>query len=152
MKDAQTPEGFQDGSLSRRNFAALSLAAGAAVVAGVRPAGAATSTVVEQDVDVKTSAGTCDAALLHPDGKGKWPAVILFPGLLCGAQNGAVHNVGDSGDHRAIEECIIEGGCQNAQCSEITGRSTKRIVHNHPIQPGIRCRRPVDPLPYLTAR
>lgn len=79
MKDAQTPEGFQDGSLSRRNFAALSLAAGAAVVAGVRPAGAATSTVVEQDVDVKTSAGTCDAALLHPDGKGKWPAVILFP-------------------------------------------------------------------------
>ena len=79
MKDDQTPAEFQDGSFSRRDFAALSLVAGVAAVAGVGPAGAAAPALVEKDVEIKTSAGTCDAALIHPEGKGKWPAAILFP-------------------------------------------------------------------------
>jgi carboxymethylenebutenolidase len=30
------------------------------------------------DVEIKTSAGVCDATLVHPHGKGQWPGVILF--------------------------------------------------------------------------
>jgi carboxymethylenebutenolidase len=34
--------------------------------------------VRDVDVQVKTPSGTCDAALVHPQGPGQWPAVILF--------------------------------------------------------------------------
>jgi carboxymethylenebutenolidase len=61
-------------TISRREFTALSLAAG---VAAATRAGAATRSVVDKDVQVTTAAGVCDAALIHPD-KGSWPGVILF--------------------------------------------------------------------------
>jgi carboxymethylenebutenolidase len=62
--------------ISRREFTALSLAAGVTAAAGA--SGAAAAAMVDTDVEIKTSAGTCDAALIHPKGKGRWPGVILF--------------------------------------------------------------------------
>jgi carboxymethylenebutenolidase len=62
--------------MSRREFAALSLAVGAAAAAGIATAAAAG--VTETDVQVHTPSGVCDAALIHPQGQGRWPGVILF--------------------------------------------------------------------------
>jgi len=67
--------------ISRRQFTALSIAAGAAAATGISvaaPVGAAASGVTESDVQVRTPSGVCDAALVHPAGKGHWPGVILF--------------------------------------------------------------------------
>jgi carboxymethylenebutenolidase len=61
-------------ALSRREFTALSLAATLAGATGASAAG-----VTEKPVNVSTPSGTCDAVLVQPDGKGPWPAVILFP-------------------------------------------------------------------------
>jgi carboxymethylenebutenolidase len=61
-------------TISRREFAALSLAVGATAAAGM----AAAASVTETDVQVHTASGVCDAALIHPQGQGRWPAVILF--------------------------------------------------------------------------
>jgi carboxymethylenebutenolidase len=63
-------------TISRREFAALSLAVGATAAAGM--AGAAAAGVTETDVQVHTASGVCDAALIHPQGPGRWPGVILF--------------------------------------------------------------------------
>jgi carboxymethylenebutenolidase len=38
--------------------------------------------VVEADVSVKTADGHADAALFRPKGKGKWPAVLMWPDIL----------------------------------------------------------------------
>ena len=62
--------------ISRREFAALSLAVGATAAAGMTAAAAAG--VMETDVQVPTASGVCDAALIHPQGRGRWPGVILF--------------------------------------------------------------------------
>ncbi len=69
----------EDHALSRRGFAALSVAAGLTLSTTAR---AADDDVVETDVEVKTPDGTCDAALYHPKGKGTWPAVIVWPDAL----------------------------------------------------------------------
>jgi carboxymethylenebutenolidase len=68
-------------SLSRREFAVLSVAAGVAMAAGAT-AVAAKSEVADSDVQIKTPDGVCDAALVHPKGKGTWPGVILYPDAL----------------------------------------------------------------------
>jgi carboxymethylenebutenolidase len=60
--------------ISRRDFTALSLAAG--VTAATRASAAAD--MADQDVVVTTADGSCDAALIHPQGKGPFPGVILF--------------------------------------------------------------------------
>src|ERR1700748_103045 len=65
----------ESSKLSRREFTALSLAAGMTVAAR---ASAAALEVVDTDVEVKTADGTTEAALIHPKGKGQWPGVILF--------------------------------------------------------------------------
>jgi carboxymethylenebutenolidase len=62
--------------LSRREFTALSLAAGVTAATGASAANAAD--IMDTDVEIKTSSGTCEAALIHPKGKGQWPGVILF--------------------------------------------------------------------------
>jgi len=67
--------------ISRREFTALSIAAGAAAATGISAASAAAASfsgVTESDVQVRTSSGVCDAALVHPQGKGRRPGVILF--------------------------------------------------------------------------
>ena len=64
--------------LTRREFTALTLAAGVAAAVGPTLASAATATS-ESEVEVRTPSGTCDSVLIRPDGPGRWPAVILFP-------------------------------------------------------------------------
>jgi carboxymethylenebutenolidase len=63
--------------ISRREFTALTVAAGVSAATGVTAA--PVTETVDTDVSVKTPSGTCDAALVHPQGSGRWPAVILFP-------------------------------------------------------------------------
>ena len=62
-------------TISRREFTALSIAAGVAVATGA--SGATAAQMIDMDVQVTTPAGVCDAALVHPRG-GSWPGVILF--------------------------------------------------------------------------
>jgi carboxymethylenebutenolidase len=66
--------------ISRREFTALTLAAGVSAAAGASAASVAE--VIDTDVLVKTPSGTCDAALVHPQGGGRWPAVIIFPDIF----------------------------------------------------------------------
>jgi carboxymethylenebutenolidase len=62
-------------TISRREFTALSIAAGVAAATGA--SAGAPPKVVDSDVQITTAAGVCDAALVHPP-KGSWPGVILF--------------------------------------------------------------------------
>ena len=63
--------------LSRREFVALSLAAGLAIAS----APAAASSLNETDVNVKTPDGICDAVFIHP-AKGAHPGVLIWPDSL----------------------------------------------------------------------
>src|SRR6266566_4100416 len=62
--------------LSRREFVTLSMAAGLAAAA--TSASAAGLPVVEQNVQVKTPDGTCDAVFIHPM-TGSHPGVLIWP-------------------------------------------------------------------------
>jgi len=65
--------------LNRRSFGvSAAAAAGLAATVSASLAHAADAKVVEKDVDIKTPDGTADAALFYPDGKGKWPAVLIW--------------------------------------------------------------------------
>ena len=64
--------------LSRRDFVALSLAAGLAAAAGDKLVSAAELPVMAMNVDVKTPDGTCDAMFIHP-ATGSYPGVIIWP-------------------------------------------------------------------------
>ncbi|MDP2260705.1 MAG: dienelactone hydrolase family protein [Caulobacter sp.] len=66
-----------DPKVSRRGFGLLGLAA--VGVAGAARAGVA---VVETDVEITTPDGVADAALYHPEGKGPWPAVLIWPDVV----------------------------------------------------------------------
>ena len=61
--------------LSRRAFVALSIGSGLA--AATPPAGAALP-VVESDLTIETSDGSCDAAFIHP-ASGVHPGVLIWP-------------------------------------------------------------------------
>src|SRR5438552_13933669 len=78
MDDKQDAEKLhKDGAdLSRRDFLALSVAAGFAAAAGLTLAAA--QQVVETDVTIKTPDGTCDAAFIHPM-SGSHPGVLIWP-------------------------------------------------------------------------
>ena len=66
----------KDGAdLSRRDFLALSVAAGLAAAAGSTLAAA--QQVVETDVTIKMPDGTCDAAFIHPR-SGSHPGVLIW--------------------------------------------------------------------------
>ena len=62
--------------LSRRDFVALSLAAGLAAATG--SASAAELPVVETNVEIKTPDGTSDAVFIHPT-TGSYPGVLVWP-------------------------------------------------------------------------
>lgn len=64
-------------SLSRRDLAALSVAAGVAVVGKAEAA----VEVAEEDVNVKTPDGVADAALFYPKGR-KSPAVLMWTDIF----------------------------------------------------------------------
>jgi carboxymethylenebutenolidase len=82
MKDEKpTPGALTTPSMSRREFAALSVAVGVAAVTG-SDAAYASAGVASTDVEIHTPGGTCDAAFAHPTGKGPWPAAILFPDIF----------------------------------------------------------------------
>ena len=72
-------ERTKDQTLSRRGFATLSLGMGAAAGGS---AIAADTAVTETDLMIKTADGNCDAALYHPAGEGRWPAVVVFADAL----------------------------------------------------------------------
>lgn len=82
MTDEHVPSGAGRGdSLSRREFATLTVAAGVAALAN--PAlGHAAPSVRESSLDITTADGTCDAALARPEQPGAVPGVILFPDAL----------------------------------------------------------------------
>jgi carboxymethylenebutenolidase len=69
----------QTGDFARREFVALSVAAGLVATAG--SAGAAGLEVVENDVQIKTPDGTCDAAFIHPK-TGSHPGVLIWTDIF----------------------------------------------------------------------
>jgi carboxymethylenebutenolidase len=78
-------QGFiADTSVTRRTvlltMTAAAAASGIAVPAFAGDTGA--RPVTERDVSVKTADGSADAALFYPSGKGKWPAVLMWPDIL----------------------------------------------------------------------
>jgi carboxymethylenebutenolidase len=74
-KNPEQPVELQN-DLSRRDFVALSIAAGLAAAAG--SGASAQGAVTEKTVEIKTPDGTCDAAFIHPAG-GAHSAVIIWP-------------------------------------------------------------------------
>ena len=70
------PSPTPDSELSRRDFVALSVAAGFA--AGAGPAAAAGLPLTETDVAIRTPDGICDAAFIHPT-TGAHAAVLIWP-------------------------------------------------------------------------
>jgi len=62
--------------LSRRDFVAMSMAAGIVMATGA--ASAAELPVVEKNVEIKTPDGTCDALFIHPT-TGTHPGVLVWP-------------------------------------------------------------------------
>lgn len=77
MENPHAPEGGSTPEdRSRREFVALSAAAGFAAVTGT-VAGAAEPALVEKDVEIKTPDGACDAAFIHP-AAGRHPAVLIW--------------------------------------------------------------------------
>ncbi|CAN7537561.1 dienelactone hydrolase family protein [Phenylobacterium sp. LjRoot164] len=69
---------IEDPTVSRRTFGLMTVAA-----AGLTAANAhAAVPVVEKDVEIKTPDGVADAALYYPEGKGSWPAVVLWPDVV----------------------------------------------------------------------
>jgi carboxymethylenebutenolidase len=78
-------QGFiADTSVTRRavllTISAVAASSGLAVPALAQDPGA--RPVTEKDVSVKTADGKADAALFYPSGKGKWPAVLMWPDIL----------------------------------------------------------------------
>jgi carboxymethylenebutenolidase len=63
------------GEVSRRDFVAMSIAAG--IAAATAGASAADMPVTESDVDIRTPDGTCNAAFIHPT-TGSHPGVIIW--------------------------------------------------------------------------
>jgi carboxymethylenebutenolidase len=64
--------------VSRRDFIAMSVAAGVAAAATSAAPAYAAMAVTEKDVTIKTPDGTCDAAFISPT-TGSHPAVIIWP-------------------------------------------------------------------------
>lgn len=78
-------QGFiADTSVTRRTvllaMSAIAASSGMAVPVFAEDPGA--KPVMEKDVSVKTADGSADAALFFPSGKGRWPAVLMWPDIL----------------------------------------------------------------------
>lgn len=67
----------EEEGLSRRAFVAAGVAA-----AGFATVAQAAGVVLEKDVTIRTPDGSADAVLLYPSGKGRWPAVLVWPDIL----------------------------------------------------------------------
>lgn len=78
-------QGFiADTSVTRRavllTIGAVAASSGVSMPAFAEDAGA--RRVTERDVSVRTADGHADAALFCPTGRGKWPAVLMWPDIL----------------------------------------------------------------------
>jgi carboxymethylenebutenolidase len=73
-----------DTSVTRRTvlFTAGAMAAAAGLPAPAFAEDKGARAVTEKDVLVKTADGNADAALFYPSGRGKWPAVLMWPDIL----------------------------------------------------------------------
>ncbi len=69
---------IHDPAVSRRAFG---LGAAATIVLHSAPSGAQAK-VVEKDVNVPMATGVSDSALFYPEGKGKWPGVLIWTDIL----------------------------------------------------------------------
>ena len=69
---------IEDPTVSRRTFGLMTVAAVGLTAANAHAA----VPVVEKDGEIKTSDGVADAALYYPEGKGAWPAVLLWPDVV----------------------------------------------------------------------
>src|SRR5579871_2189641 len=78
--DLINPELTHDPAVSRRAFVVASAAA-AAVISAPAVASAQAS-VVEKDVNVPMASGVADSALFYPEGKGPWPAVLIWTDIF----------------------------------------------------------------------
>lgn len=79
MCDSDKGDFFVDTSITRRSVVlGLSTVAAAAGL----PTSALAATLVETDVKVKTADGVIDAVLVTPAGRGKWPAVLMWPDIF----------------------------------------------------------------------
>lgn len=75
--DREREAGLESSDLSRRDFVAMSLAAG--IVAATAGSGSAAELpVTESNVEVKTPDGMCDAVFIHPT-TGTHPGVLIWP-------------------------------------------------------------------------
>lgn len=68
---------IHDPTVSRRAFGLMTV-----IAAGIGGAAHAGAPVVEKDIEIKTPDGVADAALYYPEGKGSWPAVIIWPDVV----------------------------------------------------------------------
>ncbi|OYX71183.1 MAG: dienelactone hydrolase [Caulobacter sp. 32-67-35] len=68
---------IHDPTVSRRAFGLMTV-----IAAGIGGAAHAGAPVVEKDVEIRTPDGVADAALYYPEGKGSWPAVIVWPDVV----------------------------------------------------------------------
>lgn len=68
-----------DPTVSRRGLGLWTVAAAGLAVA---TAAGAQAKVVETEVSVKTPDGFSDCVFFHPDGKGSWPAVLVWPDIM----------------------------------------------------------------------
>src|SRR5882672_2371307 len=75
-EDVKPIEATDETAVSRREFGALSLAAGLTAIAGAAEAAPALP-LTETEVTVKTPDGTCDAAFIHP-ATGSYPGVLIW--------------------------------------------------------------------------
>jgi carboxymethylenebutenolidase len=69
---------IHDPTVSRRAFG---LGAVATMVLSSSVA-AAQVKVVQKDVDVPMASGVADSALFYPEGRGRWPAVLVWTDIL----------------------------------------------------------------------
>jgi carboxymethylenebutenolidase len=68
-----------DPTVTRRAFLA---ATAATVVLGSAASAAADAKVIEKDVNVPMASGVSDSALFYPEGKGPWPAALVWTDIL----------------------------------------------------------------------
>ena len=68
-----------DPAVSRRIFMVTTAATAVALSSAAAPAHA---NVVENDVNVPMASGISDSALFYPEGKGPWPAVLVWTDIL----------------------------------------------------------------------
>ncbi|MEO6802145.1 MAG: dienelactone hydrolase family protein [Granulicella sp.] len=78
MSDELIEPGFNyDAKISRRTFGL-----GAAAATVLTSSAFAADKVVSRDVDVPMEHGVADSALFYPEGKGSWPAVLIWTDIL----------------------------------------------------------------------